>query len=72
MKHKITIITDTNGNFLGAVRTDAIQDGKNTLHFHPLPHPSHTHYAVEVDEEMMRKPVDEVREMLCSKISGKQ
>jgi hypothetical protein len=72
MKHKMTIITDKNGKFLGAVRSGTIQEGENELYFHPLPHPSHMHHEVEVDEGLMRKPFEEVREMLLSKISGKR
>jgi hypothetical protein len=29
MKHKMTVITDKNGAFLGAVRNGTIQDGEN-------------------------------------------
>jgi hypothetical protein len=72
MKHKVTVITDTNGKFLGAVRTGSIQDGQNTLHFHAVPHPNQKHHEVEVDEEVMRQPFDQVRQTLVSKLSGKQ
>lgn len=68
MTHKMTVVTDTAGKFLGAVRAGTVQDGENTLHVHALPHPNHKHHEVEVDEEMMRKPFEEVRQILLSKI----
>lgn len=71
MKHNMAVITDKAGKFLGAVRTGDITDGKNTINFHALPHPSHSHHAVAVDEELMHKPLDVVRKELLEAISKK-
>jgi hypothetical protein len=68
MTHKMTVITDKTGKFLGAVRAGTIKDGNRTLHFHALPHPDHKHHEVEIDEELMRKPFEEVRKGLLSMV----
>jgi len=65
----MTVITDMNGKFLGAVRNGEIKDGTNTLTFHALPDPNHQHHEIEVDEELMHKPFDEVRKVLVDGIS---
>jgi hypothetical protein len=70
MKHKMTVVTDMHGNFLGAVRNGTIQDGNNTLQFHAVPHPGHKHHEVEVDEELMRSPFEKVRDMLLGRVSA--
>jgi hypothetical protein len=72
MKHKMTVITDKNGAFLGAVRNGTIQDGENMLQFSASPHPDHRHHNIEVDEEVIRRPFDEVRDLLLRETSGKQ
>jgi hypothetical protein len=71
MTHKMTIITGTDGKLIGAMRMDTIQDGKNTVQFHLLPQPGHKHHEVEVDEELMHLPVDEIHKALLNKISAK-
>jgi hypothetical protein len=71
MNHKVTIITK-DGKFLGAVRTGTIHDGENKLQFSVAKRPDHTHHEVEVHEDEMRKPYEQLREALLSKISGKQ
>lgn len=71
MTHKMTIITGTDGELIGAMRIGSIQDGKNTLQLHLLPQPGHKHHEIEVDEELMHQPVDEIHKALLSKISGK-
>jgi hypothetical protein len=67
-KHKMTVITDKNGKFLGAVRSGEVKDGTNTLKFHALPDPSHKHHEIEVDDALMNKPLDEVRKVLIGQI----
>ncbi len=71
MSHQMTVITDKNGTFLGAVRYGTVQHGKDTLESSMSPHQNHTHQTVEVDDDAMKKPFAEVRDMLLSKISKK-
>ena len=71
MTYKMTIITDTDGKLVGAMRTGTMQAGKNTVDFHLLPQPGHKHQEVEVDEALMRQPVNEIHKALLNKISGK-
>jgi len=72
MKHKVTVITDLNGNFLGSVRNGTIQDGENTVQVHAVSRPGQKHHEVEVDEEVMRLPFEKGRDMLLSAVSKKQ
>jgi hypothetical protein len=65
-KHKMTVITDKAGKFLGAVRSGEIKDGATTLRFHALPNPDHKHHEIEVDDALMSRPLDEVRKALTS------
>jgi hypothetical protein len=68
-KHKMTVITDKSGTFLGAVRSGEVKDGTTTLRFYALPDPNHRHHEIEVDDAVMNKPLDEVRKVLVGQIS---
>ena len=72
MMHKMTVITDANGAFLGAVRTGPVQDGNNTLNFFVIPQPGHTHQEVEVDEEEFGRPLNEARDLLLSRCQARK
>ena len=71
MKITMTVITDKDGKFLGAVRNSYTQAGKDTLRAFPSPLRDHTQYNVEVDEEVIGKPFEEARSVLLSLISSK-
>lgn len=68
MLQKMTIITDKKGEFVGAIRLGTIKDGDKTYHVQALAHPNHKHHQIEIDESVMHKPFDEVRDLLLSKI----
>lgn len=69
---QVTIITDTKGKLLGAVRTDSIQVGNTRIKFYPHPHEGHQHHTVEADDDLMRRSSKDVHKELLSKIVGQR
>lgn len=63
---KISVITDSNGKLLAAVRAEPFKtsDGK-TLEFRP--HPDHKHKVVDVDEKLLKGPASEFGKLLRAK-----
>ncbi len=68
-KVKVTVITDSNGKFLGAVRTGPTPDGKITVRVHPRA--DHKHHNIEVDEAVMSRPIEELHKELQRQVSRK-
>ncbi|RDD81360.1 hypothetical protein DVJ77_13830 [Dyella tabacisoli] len=68
MQQKMTVITNKKGEFIGAIRLGTIKDGNKTYQVQALPHPDHKHHHVEVDDALMGKSFDEVRDALLRKI----
>ncbi len=61
---KITIITDKSGKLLGAVRSDPIKVGDRTLQFHRHPLGNHLYHEIEVEDALLRGPVERFCEEL--------
>jgi hypothetical protein len=64
----MTVITDTEGNLVGSIRSDPIPYENTTIRFSPQPHPRYKHYDVEVDEGLLNQPVEHLHRELLSKV----
>lgn len=60
---KLSVITDAEGNLLGAVRTEPIRtsDGQ-ILQFHP--NPKFKHQLMDVDDKLLNAPASELGKFL--------
>ena len=67
---KLTAITDADGKLLGTVRADTIQAGNTSITFSP--HSDFRYQEVEVSDEMLAKPADELHKQVISKMAGKR
>jgi hypothetical protein len=71
MKVKMTVIIDSSGKFLGALRTDPIALEGHTVRAWALQLDGQKHYEVEIDEHFMqgRSPL-EVEQQFTSLLSA--
>jgi hypothetical protein len=65
---RFTVITDENGRLLGAIRSDPIKVGNNTLQFRQHPGPKQKYHHFEVDDALLNKPASHLRKELDSKL----
>jgi hypothetical protein len=63
-------IMDADGKLLGTVRTDLVQSGNTAIQFRP--HPRHRYQEVDVTDELLRKPAEELHRGVKAKLTGKQ
>jgi|GEM_PF-1992223 len=67
---KLTAITDADGKLLGTVRAGPVQAGNTSITFSP--HSDFRYQEVEVTDEMLAKPADELHKQVLSKMAGKR
>jgi hypothetical protein len=52
------------------VRTDLVQSGNTAIQFRP--HPRHRYQEVDVTDELLRKPAEELHREVKAKLTEKQ
>ena len=64
---KLSVITDVNGNLLGAVRTEPFKTSSGaSLEFRP--NPNYKHHVMDVDDQLLRGPASELGRVLRAKV----
>jgi hypothetical protein len=64
---KINVITDAQGNLLGAVRTGPFKTS-NGKHLEFRPHPHYKHHIADVDDKLPHGPASELGKFLRAQV----
>jgi hypothetical protein len=65
---KIIVITDERLVVLGTVRADPVPVDGGTVQFVPYPNDKHLHHELDVNEEWLRRPVDELHRHVAGRL----